>query len=62
VARWLEGGGAGATVASLASEFDRHFVPSIRQARTRADYWKAWRLVRIGRLETFLVWLGRGAR
>ena len=39
------GGGAGATVASLAAEFDRHLAPSIRQPRTRADYWRAWRLV-----------------
>jgi hypothetical protein len=39
------GGGTGATVASLASEFDRHLAPSIRQPRTRADYWRAWRLV-----------------
>jgi hypothetical protein len=35
------GGGAGATVASLAAEFDRHLAPSIRQPRTRADYWRA---------------------
>jgi hypothetical protein len=39
------GGGAGATVTSLAAEFDRHLAPSIRQPRTRADYWRAWRLV-----------------
>ena len=39
------GGGAGATVASLAAESDRHLAPSIRQLRTRADYWRAWRLV-----------------
>ena len=38
-------GGTGATVASLALEFDRHLAPSIRQPRTRADYWRAWRLV-----------------
>jgi hypothetical protein len=38
-------GGTGATVASLASEFDRHLAPSVRQPRTRADYWRAWRLV-----------------
>jgi hypothetical protein len=35
----------GATVASLALEFDRHLAPSIRQPHTRADYWRAWRLV-----------------
>jgi hypothetical protein len=40
-----QGGSAGATVASLASEFDRHLAPSIRQPRTKADYWRAWRLV-----------------
>ncbi len=40
-----QGEGAGATVASLASEFDRHFAPSIRQPRTMADYLRAWRLV-----------------
>ena len=47
VARRLgaSGGGTGATVASLASEFDRHLAPSIRKPRTRADYWRAWRLV-----------------
>ena len=39
------GVGTGATVASLASEFDRHLAQSIRQPRTRADYWRAWRLV-----------------
>jgi hypothetical protein len=43
VARRLgaSGGGTGATVASLALEFDRHLAPSIRQPRTRADYWRA---------------------
>jgi hypothetical protein len=47
VARRLgaSGGGTGATVWSLASEFDRHLAPSIRQPRIRADYWQAWRLV-----------------
>jgi hypothetical protein len=42
------GGGMGATVASLvrvACEFDRHLAPSIRQPRTRADYWQVWGLV-----------------
>ena len=34
-----------ATVASLAAAFDRHLAPAIRQPRTRADYWRAWRLV-----------------
>jgi hypothetical protein len=32
-------GGAGAMVTSLPSEFDRHLAPSIRQPRTRAEYW-----------------------
>jgi hypothetical protein len=47
VARRLgaQSGGEGATVASPASEFDRHLAPSIRQPHTRADYWRAWRLV-----------------
>jgi hypothetical protein len=47
VARRLgaQGWGAGATVASLASEFDRHLAQSIWQQRTRADYWRAWSLV-----------------
>ena len=35
----------GATVASLSAEFDRHLAPACRQPRTRADYWRAWRLV-----------------
>jgi hypothetical protein len=26
-------------------EPDLHLAPSIRQPRTRADYWRAWRLV-----------------
>ncbi len=30
---------AGATVAALAAAFDEHLAP------TRADYWRAWRLV-----------------
>ena len=34
-----------ATIASLAAEFDRHLAPAVRQPRTRADYWRAWRLV-----------------
>jgi hypothetical protein len=40
-----KGGGPGATVASLAARFDRHLAQSIRQPRTRADFWRAWRLV-----------------
>jgi hypothetical protein len=46
VARQLgaQGCGAEATVASLASEFDQHLMPSIVKPRTRADYWRAWRL------------------
>ncbi len=32
-------------MASLAVEFDRHLAPSIRQPRTKKDYWRAWRLV-----------------
>jgi len=34
-----------ATIASLAADFDRHLAPAVRQPRTRADYWRAWRLV-----------------
>ena len=34
-----------ATISSLAAEFDRHLAPAVRQPRTRADYWRAWRLV-----------------
>ena len=37
-----QGGGA---VTSLASEFDLHLAPSIRQPRTGVDYWRAWCLV-----------------
>jgi hypothetical protein len=36
---------AGATVAALAAAFDKHLAPSCRQPRTRADYWRARRLV-----------------
>ncbi len=36
---------AGATVAALAAAFDEHLAPACRQPRTRADYWRAWRLV-----------------
>jgi hypothetical protein len=36
---------AGATVAALAAAFDKHLAPACRQPRTRADYWRAWRLV-----------------
>jgi len=36
---------AHATVASLAAAFDEHLAPACRQPRTRADYWRAWRLV-----------------
>ena len=35
----------GTTVATLAAAFDRHLGPACRQPRTRADYWRAWRLV-----------------
>jgi hypothetical protein len=34
-----------ATVASLAAQFEQHLAPAIRQPRTRADYWRAWRMV-----------------
>jgi hypothetical protein len=59
VARRLgaQGGGTGATVASPASEFDRHLA-SIWQPHTRADYWWAWRLVVTWRLGAFLLALG----
>ncbi len=40
-----QGRGAGATVACLAAEFDQYLAPSMRQPRTRADYWRAWCLV-----------------
>jgi hypothetical protein len=33
------------TVATLAAAFDEHLAPACRQPRTRADYWRAWRLV-----------------
>jgi hypothetical protein len=36
---------AGATVAGLAAAFDKHLAPACRQPRTRADSWRAWRLV-----------------
>ena len=36
---------AGATVVALAAAFDKHLAPACRQPRTRADYWRAWRLV-----------------
>ncbi len=36
---------AGATVAALAAAFDKHLAPACRQPHTRADYWRAWRLV-----------------
>jgi hypothetical protein len=47
VARWLGGldEGAAATVTTLAANFDRHLAPAIRQPRTQANYWSAWRLV-----------------
>jgi len=32
-------------VAALAAAFDKHLAPACRQPRTRADYWRAWRLV-----------------
>jgi len=37
--------GDAATVAALAAAFDQHLGPAVRQPRTRADYWRAWRLV-----------------
>jgi hypothetical protein len=37
--------GDATTVAALAAAFDRHLGPAVRQPRTRADYWRAWRLV-----------------
>ena len=37
--------GPSATTQSLAAAFDQHLAPSCRQPRTRADYWRAWRLV-----------------
>ena len=36
---------ASATVTTLAAAFDEHLAPACRQPRTRADYWRAWRLV-----------------
>ena len=36
---------ANTTVARLAAAFDRHLGPACRQPSTRADYWRAWRLV-----------------
>jgi hypothetical protein len=36
---------AGVTVPALAAAFDKHLAPSCRQPRTRADYWRARRLV-----------------
>jgi hypothetical protein len=32
-------------VATLAAAFDEHLAPACRQPRTRADYWRAWRLL-----------------
>ncbi len=32
-------------MAALAAAFDEHLAPECRQPRTRADYWRAWRLV-----------------
>ena len=34
-----------ASVASLTAEFERHLEPAIRQPRTRANCWRAWKLV-----------------
>ena len=36
---------AHATVSTLAAAFDEHLAPSLLQPRTRADYWRAWRMV-----------------
>jgi len=36
-----------ATVASLAAQSEQHLAPAIRQPRTRADYWRSWRMVLI---------------
>lgn len=33
------------TIARLAAAFDQHLAPSCMRPRTRADYWRAWRLV-----------------
>ena len=39
------GASPSATVASLSAAFDQHLASASRQPRTRADYWRAWRLV-----------------
>jgi hypothetical protein len=33
------------TVAALVAAFNEHLALACRQPRTRADYWRAWRLV-----------------
>ena len=37
--------GADVSVQALAAAFDQYLAPACRQPRTRADYWRAWRLV-----------------